>query len=114
VLATAPSERPQDGCCVWGLFLEGARWNPHIEFLDESNPKELYTQMPVIWLLPEENHVKPDRVYECPVYKTLTRAGVLSTTGHSTNYVLAIEIPSKKPESHWIKGGVALICALDY
>lgn len=70
--------------------------------------------MPVVWLLPEEHHEKPDKVYECPVYKTLTRAGTLSTTGHSTNYILAIEIPSQKTEPHWIKRGVALICALDY
>lgn len=70
--------------------------------------------MPVIWLIPEEFHVRPPGVYECPVYKTLTRAGTLSTTGHSTNYVLAIELPCEKPQPHWIKGGVALICALDY
>lgn len=70
--------------------------------------------MPVVWLIPEENHKKPNNIYICPVYKTLTRAGTLSTTGHSTNYVLAIEIPSKEPERHWVKRGVALICALDY
>ncbi|CAH1982447.1 unnamed protein product [Acanthoscelides obtectus] len=114
VLAQPPPKRPSDGCCIRGLFLEGARWNPQIGFLDESNPKELYTDMPVIWLIPEENHKKPSGVYECPVYKTLTRAGTLSTTGHSTNYVLAIEVPSREAEPHWIKRGVALICALDY
>lgn len=70
--------------------------------------------MPCLWLLPEEYHKKPHGVYECPVYKTLTRAGTLSTTGHSTNYVLAVEVPSLKSEAHWIKRGVALICALDY
>ncbi|XP_044254832.1 dynein axonemal heavy chain 1-like isoform X2 [Tribolium madens] len=114
VLENAPVRRPDDGCCIWGLFLEGARWNSSLQTLDESHPKELYTEMPVVWLLPEENHVKPEGRYVCPVYKTLTRAGVLSTTGHSTNYVLAIEVPSKKSEAHWIKRGVALICALDY
>ncbi|KAK9870895.1 hypothetical protein WA026_009851 [Henosepilachna vigintioctopunctata] len=114
VLTDAPSRRPPDGCCIWGLFLEGSRWNARTGLLDESQPKELYTEMPVVWLIPEEFHKQPARTYVCPVYKTLTRAGTLSTTGHSTNYVLAIEVPSDKPEGHWIKRGVALICALDY
>ncbi|XP_023309976.1 dynein heavy chain 1, axonemal-like [Anoplophora glabripennis] len=114
VLPTSPTERPKDGCCIYGLFLEGARWNYNKAILDESNPKELYTNMPVVWLIPEESHKKPEGTYECPVYKTLTRAGTLSTTGHSTNYVLAIEVPTEKSEPHWIKRGVALICALDY
>lgn len=99
---------------MYGLFVEGARWSEKDKVLGESNPKELYTDMPPIWLIPEEYHTMPDNVYQCPVYKTLTRAGTLSTTGHSTNFVLAMEVPSSKPEKHWVKRGVALICALDY
>ena len=40
--------------------------------------KELYTDAPVLWLVPESNRKVPlEGFYECPVYKTLTRAGYL-------------------------------------
>nr|XP_001915928.3 dynein heavy chain 1, axonemal isoform X2 [Equus caballus] len=108
-------KRPQVGCYIHGLFLEGARWDPVAFQLAESRPKELYTEMAVIWLLPIPNHKIQDQdFYLCPIYKTLTRAGTLSTTGHSTNYIIAVEIPTDQPQRHWIKRGVALICALDY
>eukprot|EP00118_Oscarella_pearsei_P012540 m.93002 g.93002 ORF g.93002 m.93002 type:complete len:4173 (+) comp36767_c0_seq9:102-12620(+) len=109
------TSRPENGCYIRGLFIEGARWDPDGGELAESRPKELYTTFPVIHLVPVENRKVPETgMYMCPVYKTLTRAGTLSTTGHSTNYVVSIEIPSSEPQRHWIKRGVALLCALNY
>ncbi|XP_050527307.1 dynein axonemal heavy chain 1-like [Daktulosphaira vitifoliae] len=114
VLDSVPEKRPQHGCVIYGLFLEGCRWNENLHILDESIAKELYTEMPPIWLIPEQNHKLQNGFYVCPIYKTLTRAGNLSTTGHSTNFIISIEVPSKQPQSHWIKRGVALFCALNY
>ncbi|KAI4880923.1 hypothetical protein NFI96_025448, partial [Prochilodus magdalenae] len=108
-------ERPEAGCFIHGLFLEGARWDAAAGLLTDSRPKELYTEMAVIWMVPVSNRKPPQSgVYICPIYKTLTRAGTLSTTGHSTNYVIAVELPTDQSQRHWIKQGVALICALDY
>ncbi|KAG8266248.1 Dynein heavy chain 1, axonemal [Homalodisca vitripennis] len=43
VLRERPTKRPEDGCVVYGLFLEGARWSPNRHCLTESRAKELYT-----------------------------------------------------------------------
>ncbi|XP_045539469.1 dynein axonemal heavy chain 1 [Papilio machaon] len=113
-LAGPPPKKPEDGCCVRGLYLEGARWNMGDMSLEESRAKELYTEMAIIYMKPEQGHKLQQGLYECPTYKTLLRAGTLSTTGHSTNYVMTIELATHKPQAHWIKRGVALFCALDY
>ena len=118
---------PPDGCYIHGLFLEGAAWDADQHTLVEARPKELYSVFPPIWLNPKVDRPNPtEGVYSCPVYKTLRRAGTLSTTGHSTNFVLMCELPSQEPcsglftryvetfSSHWIKRAVALFCALNY
>lgn len=70
------TKRPENGCYIWGLFLEGARWDMDVFELAESKAKELYTDMPVMWLIPTANRKQPESgIYVCPVYKTLTRAG---------------------------------------
>ena len=54
-------------------------------------------------------------MYQCPIYKESTRNGTLSTTGHSTNFVMFIRVPmaSHHTQQHWIKRGVAMLTGLD-
>jgi dynein heavy chain len=108
-------ERPKDGVLISGLFIEGASWDRERGVLADPRPKELFQEMPPILLIPIGDRKIPESgVYNCPVYKVGTRRGVLSTTGHSTNYVLTVELPTDKPQSFWIKRGVAMICSLSW
>ena len=105
--------------------MEGARWDQDINSINDSLPKQLYTEVPVIHLLPEQNRKEPTKgIYMCPVYKILSRRGTLSTTGHSTNFVMWIEVPSNRTDlinnagradqEEWIRAGVACFTSLMY
>lgn len=43
---------PEDGINVYGLWIEGCKWNYARRQLDESDPKILYTKCPMIWFRP--------------------------------------------------------------
>ena len=43
---------PEEGVYIHGLFLEGAGWNTDSNTLENSKPNHLYTQFPVLHLIP--------------------------------------------------------------
>ena len=128
-----PSSAPT-GSYIYGLYLDGAKWNSEGSnkmksgvrgCLTHSEPKVLYSSVPVIWMQPKlTTDIEPiageepggtAHVYLCPTYKTSARWGTLSTTGLSTNFVINFRVPMSPEEtrSDWIKAGVAMLTQLD-
>lgn len=79
---------------MYGMFLEGCRWDNKSHALGPSLPKVLFTQVPVVHFIPTLDFKGKPGVYPCPVYKVLSRKGTLSTTGHSTNFVRDMILPT--------------------
>lgn len=98
---------------IYGLFLECGKINKETLMLEDAEFGKNYTEPPMIKIIPTLNYVPDSLDYSCPLYKTSERAGTLNTTGHSTNFILMIELPSSHPPDHWIKRGTALLCQLD-
>ena len=64
----------------------------------------------------EDTDLENPARYLCPVYKTSSRAGALSTTGQSTNYILSVSLPINPAEysaEHWTLRGTAMLTMLD-
>jgi dynein heavy chain len=84
------TKKPEDGCYIYGFYIEGASWNNNKKQLNDPLPKVLYPQMPYVWFKPVHKSLEKVDCYVCPVYRTSRRAGELSTTGQSTNFLINI------------------------
>ncbi|KAJ3276290.1 Dynein heavy chain 3, axonemal [Terramyces sp. JEL0728] len=105
---------PEDGVYVRGFFLEGARWDRSSGVLGEQLSRQLSDAMPIVKLTPCNSDAPhflsaKKNCYDCPVYKTSQRRGTLSTTGHSTNYVMGMYLQTNRPPRHWLNRGVASV-----
>ena len=111
----------KDSTSVWihGLYLDCGFFNTETLKLESSREGILYPKMPFLKLIPYKEEASEDdkekektkeEVYECPVYKTSQRAGVLSSTGHSTNFILPLMVPSDHPQDYFIRLGTCALC----
>ncbi|KAG8123327.1 hypothetical protein E2320_018706, partial [Naja naja] len=110
----------ETGVKIYGLYIDGASWNPNTQALDEPELHRRYYPLPDIQFLPRSITFSPSYcgeedqlLYKCPLYKTPQRTGMLSSMGESTNFVTEVNLPSLVTPSHWILRGVALLCQLD-
>lgn len=89
----------REGAYVFGLQIEGARWDLS-GGLEESEPKKQFSVVPVVnckaYQRPENKEEKG--IYPCPVYKTGKRGAT---------YVFTAQLKTKHPPQKWILAGVA-------
>ncbi len=88
--------------------MEGARWNRGEGRIDESEPKKLFVQMPVIYLTAlttREKKVKGDfgvyAPYDCAVYKYPRR--------NDKYLIFRLFLKTEVHNSHWRLRGVCLL-----
>ncbi len=65
--------------------------------------------MNIINFIPMESKEEKTDCYACPVYKTAARQGVLTTTGLSSNFIIAVDLPCAETPRKWTLRGTALL-----
>merc|ERR1712217_943723 len=90
-----------DGAFCTGMFLEGARWDMTSNSLEDSKPKEMYVQMPIVNCRAGLMQDKVDKnMYICPTYCVPTRRPY---------FVFPAQLRTKAEPAKWTLAGVALI-----
>eukprot|EP01062_Namystynia_karyoxenos_P024171 TRINITY_DN1939_c0_g6_i1.p1 TRINITY_DN1939_c0_g6~~TRINITY_DN1939_c0_g6_i1.p1 ORF type:complete len:4792 (+),score=1866.14 TRINITY_DN1939_c0_g6_i1:876-14378(+) len=101
--ATAP---PREGAFIWGLYLDGAKWDPIAGQLAVPELKQLHPPLPMLQVRAVPDGQIPDRpVYQCPVY---------STTRRGEHYVFTAQLRIADPnQTEWILRGCCAVLSLD-
>lgn len=102
-------DRPEQGCYIEGLYLEGARWDMETRALQRSWPKVLVEELPVLRVIPIERHrLKLQNTLRTPVYTTSLRRNAMGI-----GLVFEADLTTYEHSSHWILQGVCLILNTD-
>lgn len=100
-VTVAFSAPPREGAYVNSLYMEGARWDSTLGAITDARLKDLFPQMPVIYIkaiTQDKQDLK--NMYECPVYKTRSRG---------PTYVWTFNLKSKDKPTKWTLAGVAIM-----
>ena len=97
---------PKEGVYVHGISIDGARWDKHNSTLAESEPKRLFSPLPVLFVTAvnkaDPKAIRGPTFYEAPCYRYPLR------NDRFLIFMVALPTKSKKP-NHWILRGVALL-----
>lgn len=98
---------PEEGIYVYGLYLDGAKWDKPKDRLTDSDPKVLFSPLPVLWITGAQASKASDKksLYTCPVYKAPKRTGL--------NYVTSVDLRVDDAPSKWTLRGVCLLTSTD-
>ena len=92
---------PREGAYINSLYIEGARWDTSIGAITDSRLKELFPQIPVVYIkaiTQDKQDLK--NIYECPVYKTRTRG---------PTFVWTFNLKTRDKPTKWTLAGVAIL-----
>ncbi|KAJ0399007.1 hypothetical protein P43SY_008327 [Pythium insidiosum] len=104
---------PGEGVYIYGLFMDGATWSKQDGTIVESEPKKLFTSLPVLHVnsMSKELEIKSRKElygsvgpFECPCYKYASR------TDRYFIFMVTMKCPPGKPPRHWGLRGVCLLC----
>ena len=103
------TEKPEFGCYVQGLYLEGVSWDIEMKCIKKQSPKELIYEMPIIKINPvEANKLKLKDSIKVPVYVTQNRRNAAGF-GH----VFDADLSTDEHPSHWILQGICMVLNTD-
>ncbi|KAK7945776.1 hypothetical protein WMY93_001504 [Mugilogobius chulae] len=94
----------REGAYIYGLYMEGARWDTQAGVITEARLKELTPAMPVISVraVPNDRH-ETRNIYECPLYKTKIRG---------PTHVWTFSLKTRERPAKWVLAGVALLLSV--
>lgn len=99
---------PEEGIYIYGLYLDGCKWDKEKTRLVDSDPKVLFAPLPVLLVsacLQSSKKLDADHTYICPLYKNPKRTGL--------NFITEVELKTEEIPSKWTLRGVSLLCSKD-